>query len=228
MSLTVGTILIADDEPDILEFLRYNFESAGYLVHTAADGESAIALAMKEKPQLIILDVMMPGMDGIEVCRLLREKPEFEDCIVIFLTARNEDYSEIAGFTAGADDYVTKPIRPRVLITRIKSMLSRKQTGNSERRIIKVGATTLDVERMLVYKSGKHINLPKKEYELLYLLLSDPGKTFTREEIYRKVWGTDIVVGERTLDVHIRKLREKLGDEEILTMKGVGYRYNHR
>jgi two-component system alkaline phosphatase synthesis response regulator PhoP len=219
-------ILLVDDEPDILEFLSYNLKKDGYLISTANNGKEAISVAKKEKPDLIILDVMMPDMDGIEACREIRLIDGLKDVVIAFLTARNEDYSQIAGFDVGADDYITKPIKPRVLSSRIKALLRRGamsealQEDNAE-----LGGIKIDREKYLVTKDNKEYNLPKKEFELLSLLASKPGKVFTREAILDKVWGGDVIVGDRTIDVHIRKLREKLGDDFIVTIKGIGYKF---
>ena len=216
-------VLLVDDEPSILEFISYNLRNEGYQVHTASNGNEAIKLAEEILPNMIILDIMMPGLDGVEVCRKLREKPEFTETIILFLTARSEDYSEIAGFDVGADDYVTKPIRPRVLKARIASLLKRKLNGGKESQHLKAGKIFIDIEKRLVEVDGKNIVLPKKEYELICLLASKPGKIFSRDEIYNTIWGSSVLVGERTLDVHVRKLREKIGDEHIKTSKGIGY-----
>lgn len=219
-------ILLVDDEADILEFLSYNLKKEGYVVFTANNGKEAVAIAKKENPNLIILDVMMPDMDGIETCREIRELQGLKDVMIAFLTARNEDYSQIAGFEVGADDYINKPIKPRVLISRIKALLRRSgsltptPTTKSE-----MGGIKIDRERYLVMKGDLEFNLPKKEFELLDLLASKPGKVFTREVILDKVWGGDVVVGDRTIDVHIRKLREKLGEDFIKTVKGIGYKF---
>ncbi len=220
-------ILIVDDEPDILEFLRYNLAKEGYDVSSATDGEEAINIAEKEDPNLIVLDIMMPKMDGVEVCRQLRSKPQFNNTTIAFLTAREEDYSQIAALDVGGDDYITKPIRPRVFISRIKALLRRSERlkADEEAAIIKVGDLILDKERIVIRRGEKVIELAKKEFELLHLLVSKPGKVFTREEIFNKVWGTDVIVGNRTIDVHIRKLREKLGDHYIKTIKGIGYKF---
>lgn len=217
-------ILLVDDEPDIIEFLSYNLKKEGYQVFTALTGEEGIAVARKDVPHLILLDVMMPGIDGIEVCRELRGLPGMDSVIIAFLTARSEDYSHIAGFEAGADDYISKPIKPRVLLSRIKALLRRTSAG-TESTSVDVGKIRIDRESYLVHKEGEEINLPRKEFELLSLLASKPGKVFAREEILNKVWGDDVVVGDRTIDVHIRKLREKLGEEYIRTVKGVGYKF---
>lgn len=217
-------ILIVDDELDILEFLSYNLKKEGYQVFTASDGDEAIAIAKKELPHLVLLDVMMPGLDGIEVCRELRTSPGMDDVIIAFLTARSEDYSHIAGFDAGADDYINKPIKPRVLISRIKALLRRYPSGK-EGEAIDMGGLRIDRESYLVIKDGKEINLPRKEFELLSLLATKPGKVFAREEILNRVWGDEVIVGDRTIDVHIRKLREKIGEDFIKTVKGVGYKF---
>ncbi len=226
MSETVVKILIVDDEPDILEFLRYNLEKEGYAVFTANNGNEAIEVAKRDLPDLIVLDIMMPGMDGVEVCRQLRGMSQFATTLIVFLTARSEDYSEIAGFDVGADDYITKPIRPRVLIARIKALLKRKQGFDYSGDIISVGDITIDNEKRLIKKGNKIIRLPKKEFNLLLLLASKPGRVFTREEIYLKIWGSNLIVGERTLDVHIRKLRERIGVKYIKTSRGIGYAFN--
>lgn len=220
-------ILIVDDEPDILEFLKYNLVKEGYDVLTASDGEEGIRIAEKEKPQLIILDIMMPKMDGVEVCRQLRSKSEFDKTVIAFLTAREEDYSQIAALDVGGDDYITKPIRPRVFLSRIKALLRRSDREEEEEDspIITVGDLAINRERVSVQKGDQVIELAKKEFELLYLLVSKPGKVFSREEIFNKVWGTDVIVGNRTIDVHIRKLREKIGDHYIKTIKGIGYKF---
>lgn len=218
-------ILLVDDEPDILEFVGYNLKRENYIVYTASKGQDAINLAKKIKPHLIILDVMMPQMDGIETCNIMRGIPELSNTPIVFLTARSEDYSQIAGFEAGADDYITKPIKPKVLISRIKALLRRYAVVEIPETLIKIGSLTIDIEKYLVIKNGVEIILPRKEFELLLLLTSKPNKVFTRDEIYSKIWGNEIVVGERTIDVHIRKIREKIGDENIKTVKGVGYKY---
>lgn len=220
-------ILVVDDEPDILDFLRYNLVKEGYSVITAGNGEEGVAMAHKEKPELVILDIMMPKMDGVEVCRNLRSKPEFDKTIIVFLTAREEDYSQIAALDIGGDDYITKPIRPRVFLSRIKALLRRSDRVESveESQIISIGELEIDTERITVKKGDEIIELAKKEFELLNLLVSKPGKVFTREEIFNKVWGTDVIVGNRTIDVHIRKLREKIGDPFIKTIKGIGYKF---
>lgn len=217
-------ILLVDDEPDILEFLSYNLRKEGYQVFTAGTGETGIEVAKKEMPHLVLLDVMMPGIDGIEVCRELRANAGMDGVVIAFLTARSEDYSHIAGFEAGADDYINKPIKPRVLLSRIKALL-RRSAGGAESKAVDVGKLKIDRESYLVFKEGEEIALPRKEFELLSLLASKPGKVFARDEILNKVWGDEVVVGDRTIDVHIRKLREKLGEEFIRTVKGVGYKF---
>ena len=216
-------ILLVDDEPDILEFLGYNLKREGYKVFSASDGKEAISIAKKENPELIILDVMMPQMDGMEVCRELRKVSLLKNTVIAFLTARNEDYSQITGFDSGADDYITKPIKPNVFVSRVKALLRRVSKNPSG--IIETAGIKIDKEKYLVEKGGKEMVFPKKEFELLYLLISKPGKVFKREEILNNVWGEDVIVGDRTIDVHIRKLREKLGDEYIRTVKGVGYKF---
>lgn len=220
-------ILIVDDEPDILEFLEYNLKKEGYHVITAPNGEEGIKKAELEAPDLIVLDIMMPKMDGVEVCRHLRTKPEFDKTIIAFLTAREEDYSQIAALDVGGDDYITKPIRPRVFVSRIKALLRRSERNEviNEEDVVHVGDLIIDKERVSVRRGEEVIELAKKEFELLYLLVSKPGKVFSREEIFNKVWGTDVIVGNRTIDVHIRKLREKIGDNYIKTIKGIGYKF---
>lgn len=214
-------ILLVDDEPDILEFISYNLNKEGYTVYTASNGREAVQKALEVIPHVILLDVMMPEMDGIETCQEIRTYPELAATMIAFLTARSEDYSQIAGFDAGADDYITKPIRVKVLVSRIKALLKRVEgTQSAPGR-----ALQMDRERYLVVKEGQQIVLPRKEFNLLALLYSKPQKVFTREEIFSSVWGSDVVVGDRTIDVHIRKLREKIGDDHIVTVKGVGYKY---
>jgi len=220
-------ILLVDDEPDILEFLGYNLRKEGYEVHTSNNGRDGVKKAVELLPQLIILDVMMPEMDGIEACTEIRNIPELENSIVIFLTARGEDYSQIAGFEAGADDYITKPIKPKVFVSRVKALLRRyKDEGpQQDSDIIQAGEFTIDKEKYVVVKEGVEISLPKKEFELLTLLVSRPNKVFSREEILDGVWGNDVIVGDRTIDVHVRKIREKLVTTSIRTIKGVGYKF---
>lgn len=217
-------VLLVDDEVDVLDFMKYNLEKEGFWVYTAKDGFEAIQVAKKILPNLIILDLMMPRMDGIEACRELRTLPEFKNTIITFLTARDEDYSQIAGFEVGADDYITKPIKPRVFISRIRALLRRLETGDEKGRVT-AGDIVIDRERYVIVKSGVEISLPRKEFELINLLASKPGRVFKREEILSKVWGNETIVGDRTIDVHIRKLREKLGDDYFKTIKGIGYKF---
>jgi two-component system, OmpR family, alkaline phosphatase synthesis response regulator PhoP len=223
MEASNETILIVDDEKDILEFLKYNFEKEGYTVHTAQNGIEGKQIALKTKPDLIILDIMMPGMDGVELCKELREIPEFGDALIIFLTARGEDYSQIAGFEVGADDYITKPVRPRVLLARVKALLKRKGRVKTDQNVMDFNSLVIDLNKRDVIIDEASIHLPKIEFDILVLLGSYPGKIFTREEIYAKIWGNEVYVSDRTLDVHIRKLREKIGNDFIKTIKGVGY-----
>ena len=223
MSSASHKILLVDDEPDILEFLGYNLKKEGYSVFTAGNGKDAIALAKKENPELIVLDVMMPEMDGMEVCKELRKISSLKNVMIAFLTARNEDYSQITGFDSGADDYITKPIKPNVFVSRVKGLLRRVE--KSSNGLIETAGIKVNKEKYTVEKEGKEIIFPKKEFELLSLLISKPGKVFKREEILNTVWGDDVVVGDRTIDVHIRKLREKLGDDYFKTVKGVGYKF---
>ncbi len=217
-------ILLVDDEKDILEFLGYNLKKEGYEVSTARNGLDAIELARSEKPHLIILDVMMPKMDGIEACAIIRTIADLSNTIIVFLTARGEDYSQIAGFDAGADDYITKPVKPKVLVSRIKALLRRYQEPEIQNQILELKNITIDREKYVIVKEDKEISLPKKEFELLLLLATKPSKVFTRDEIFANVWGNDVIVGDRTIDVHVRKIREKLGDDSIKTIKGVGYK----
>jgi len=220
-------ILIVDDEPDILEFLQYNLKKEGYKVVTAPDGSEAIKIAELEKPDLIILDIMMPEMDGIETCRQLRLHKDFADTPIAFLTARDEDFSQIAALDVGGDDYVTKPIKPRVLVSRIQALLRRVDRFNeADTDEIRLQDLVIDKNKVLVFKQDVAIELPKKEFEILWLLASKPGRVFTREEIFDKIWGSDVIVGNRTIDVHIRKLRERLGEEYIKTVKGIGYKFD--
>jgi len=218
-------ILVVDDEPDILELVQYNLEKEGFAVRIASNGIEAIDLASQWSPHLILLDVMMPEMDGMETCIKIRENAKLDDSVIAFLTARSEDYSQIAGFDAGADDYITKPIKPRVLLSRIKALLRRGAKGTESKPVFSGKTLTIDRDRYVVIRNGEEMNLPKKEFELLSLLVSQPGKVFTRSAILSEVWGNDVVVGDRTIDVHIRKLREKLGDHYFKTVKGVGYKF---
>ncbi|MCZ4317530.1 response regulator transcription factor [Aequorivita viscosa] len=218
------TILLVDDEPDILEIVKYNLTTEGYTVETAENGLEAIDKAKLIKPQLIIMDVMMPKMDGMEACENIRNIPELSETVITFLTARGEDYSQMAGFEAGADDYITKPIKPKVLVSKVKALLRRfkKEAENDK---IKLGNLTINREEYKIMLGKKELILPRKEFELLALLASKPGKVFKREEILDNIWGNDVIVGGRTIDVHIRKLREKIGDDRFKTVKGVGYKF---
>ena len=219
------TILVVDDEPDIIEILKFNLEKEGFKVLSASNGKMGLEVAEEHLPDLIILDIMMPQMDGVEVCRQLRSKKEFNDVLIVFLTAREEDYSQIAALDVGGDDYITKPIRPRVLISRIKALLRRAGTSGVSNAISTFGELVINKEKFSVSIGEESITLAKKEFELLSLLTSKPGKVFNREEIFNKIWGTDVIVGNRTIDVHIRKLREKIGEDYIKTMKGIGYKF---
>ena len=219
-------ILLVDDEPDILDFLGYNLKKEGYTVITASNGVEAIAKAKKELPHLIVLDIMMPEMDGIETCRQMRELVQLNNSVITFLTARNEEYTQISGFDMGADDFITKPIKPRVFLSRVKALLRRYKSDKPPvSAIIDLGDLKIDMEKHMVYKNNVAIELPKKEFNLLTLLSSKPGKVFKRENILDLVWGDEVIVGDRTIDVHNRKLREKLGEEYIKTIKGVGYKF---
>lgn len=219
-------ILLVDDEPDILEIVGYNLAQAGYQISTATNGKEAVKQAIKIKPHLIIMDVMMPEMDGMEACEQIREIPDLKDVIITFLTARNEDYSQVAGFEVGADDYIAKPIKPKLLVSKVKGLLRRlkEEETAAESTSIQVGNLQINREEYKVVKDDQTIILPRKEFELLYLLASKPGKVFTRSEILDKVWGNEVIVGGRTIDVHIRKLREKIDDDIFKTIKGVGYK----
>lgn len=226
MSNSKQKILIVDDEPDILELIEYNLNKEGYQVYLAHNGQEAVAEAKKVLPDLIILDVMMPKMDGIEACRIMRTMPEFKNTFMVFLTARSEEYSEIAGFNVGADDYIAKPIKPRALVSRINAILRRNQAPeDSPDNKLEIGDLVIDREAFLVFQGGEKIVLAKKEFELLYLLASKPGKVYTREAILKNIWEDSVVVTNRTIDVHIRKLREKLGENYVSTVKGVGYKF---
>jgi two-component system, OmpR family, alkaline phosphatase synthesis response regulator PhoP len=222
-------ILLVDDEEDILEFVSYNLQREGFRVYSARNGLEAIEMAGKVKPDLVILDVMMPEMDGIAACEEIRKLPSCKNVIIAFLTARGEDYSQIAGFEAGADDYITKPVRPKVLISRVKALLKRSggmamETTEND-KILNIGNMVIDKERYVLIIEGRELTLPRKEFELLSLLVSKPDKVFTRDEIYKGVWGNNVIVGDRTIDVHIRKLREKIGNDHIRTLKGIGYKF---
>jgi two-component system alkaline phosphatase synthesis response regulator PhoP len=218
-------ILLVDDEPDILEIVGYNLKNEGYLVYTASNGVEALKSAKKITPNLILLDIMMPEMDGIEACEKIRAIKSLENTLIAFLTARNEDYSQVAGFEAGADDYITKPIKPKVLVSKVKSLLRRLKAENQADSTVIVGDITINRDEYVVFKGDKKIFLPRKEFELFSLLTSKPGKVFKRETILDRVWGNEVVVGGRTIDVHIRKLREKIGDDYFKTVKGVGYKF---
>ncbi len=218
-------ILLVDDEPDILEIIGYNLSSEGYQVYTAENGVEAISQAKKHKPHLIILDVMMPEMDGIEACEKIRNISELDETIITFLTARSEDYSQVAGFEAGADDYITKPVKPKLLLSKVKSLLRRFKSQEEEEGVLKIGNLTINREEYKILIGKREVILPRKEFELLALLASKPGKVFKREDILDRVWGNEVVVGGRTIDVHIRKLREKIGDDRFKTVKGVGYKF---
>jgi two-component system alkaline phosphatase synthesis response regulator PhoP len=218
-------ILLVDDEPDILEIVGYNLSQEGYQISTAINGKEAVAKAKKVLPHLIIMDVMMPEMDGMEACENIRKIPELSNVIIAFLTARSEDYSQVAGFDAGADDYITKPIKPKLLVSKVKALLRRLKETEQNSETLNVGGIEINREEYKIVKDNIEIVLPRKEFELFYLLASKPGKVFKREEILDKVWGNDVIVGGRTIDVHIRKLREKIGDEFFKTIKGVGYKF---
>jgi two-component system alkaline phosphatase synthesis response regulator PhoP len=222
--MTPPTILLVDDEPDILELLAYNLAKEGFTVHTASNGREGLALAKETVPDVILLDVMMPEMDGVEACTEIRNDRTLDHSVVAFLTARGEDYSQIAGFEAGADDYIMKPIKPKVLVSRVKALLRRFEVKGGGRAEDPSGIR-IDKDRYLVLKGDEELTLPRKEFELLSLLISQQGRVFTREAILAAVWGNDVIVGDRTIDVHIRKLREKLGDDCIRTVKGVGYKF---
>lgn len=221
-------ILLVDDEKDILDLIGYNLSKEGYEIHTASNGKEAIEQAEKVFPDLILMDVMMPELDGVEATTLIRQKPEFKDCIIAFLTARGEDYSQIAGFEAGADDYIMKPIKPKVLVSKVRGLLRRKGSGNVEQVTEPIDGLRIDHERFQVVQDGNVVDMPKKEFLLLAMLASKPGFVFTRERILDGIWGNDVIVGNRTIDVHIRKLREKLGQDCIITVKGVGYKLKDR
>jgi two-component system alkaline phosphatase synthesis response regulator PhoP len=217
-------ILLVDDEPDILEIISYNLSAEGYQIITAENGLEAVKKAKKELPQLVILDVMMPEMDGIEACEHIRKDPNLKNVVITFLTARGEDYSQLAGFDAGADDYITKPIKPKVLISKVKALL-RRFKQEDVKGVVKIGDLVINRDEYKIVLMGEEILLPRKEFELLSLLASKPGKVFKRDEILDKVWGNEVIVGGRTIDVHIRKLREKIGDDYFKTIKGVGYKF---
>lgn len=231
MDNTAFKILLIDDEPDILEFLSYNLQKEGFVIFKATQGREGIDLARQHQPHLILLDVMMPEMDGIETCQIIRSLPGLERTVIAFLTARGEDYSQIAGFEAGADDYITKPIKPKVLVSRINALLKRydkiiqKEQHQISTKRVQHGDILIDTEKYVIEVEDRELVLPRKEFELLFLLSSKPGKVFTRDEIFSRVWGDDVIVGDRTIDVHIRKLREKIGEKHINTVKGIGYKF---
>ena len=223
--MSIGEILVVDDDPDIVEILRYNLSLAGYDVKSAVNGKEAIKKAKLFIPEIILLDLMMPEMDGIEACSQLKEISSLSNTIIIFLSARNEDFTQIAAFDAGGDDYVSKPIKPKILLKKINSILKRMKSSNSENHVIDLGDVIINRNTYSVTKNEKILTLPRKEFELFYLLASKPGNVFTRDEIMGKVWGSEVIVGDRTIDVHIRKLREKIGDSYFKTIKGVGYKF---
>ena len=221
----IPKILIVDDDPDIIEILRYNLSLAGYNVKAASNGKEAIKKAKIFIPEIILLDVMMPEMDGIEACRLIREIPSLNNSRIIFLSARNEDYTQLSAFDAGADDYISKPVKPKILLKKISSIFKRIHKKENKIQLIDLGEIKIDRNKYLVFINKNEIHLPKKEFELFFLLASKPGNVFSRDEIMNKVWGSDVIVGDRTIDVHIRKLREKIGDLRFKTVKGVGYKF---
>ncbi len=225
MNNTKIKILLVDDDPDILEIIGYNLRTANYQVFTGKNGLEAIEIAKKETPHLIILDVMMPKMDGIEACEHIRKLPQLDNTVITFLTARAEDYSQVAGFDAGADDYIAKPIRPKVLLSKVKALLRRTTTSNTVDTVLTLGDLTIYADQHKVIKNEQELNLPRKEFKLLALLTSKPNKVFTRDEILDTIWGSEVIVGDRTIDVHIRKLRAKIGETTIKTIKGVGYKF---
>jgi two-component system alkaline phosphatase synthesis response regulator PhoP len=219
-------VLVVDDEESILELLKYNLEKDGYDVKIASDGLKAVEIAKKFTPDLVLLDIMMPKMDGVETCRLIREIPEMQQAFVVFLTARAEEYSEVAAFDVGADDYITKPIKPRALMSRISALFRRDSKKSPQNSLITIGDLTIDRTSYTITLRNKEINLPKKEFELLYFLAQNPNKVFSREDLLHNIWGSDVYVLARTVDVHIRKVREKIGDDFIITVKGVGYKFS--
>jgi len=223
METSSRKVLIADDEPDILEILKYNLQNEGYEVITAKNGNEAIEKAKRSHPDLVVLDIMMPGKTGVEVCELLRAQPAFKETLIIFLTAINDEGTQIKGLQTGADDYVSKPVSPKVFMSKVNSLFRR--LNKSETKILKVDGMTIDPERFIVQLNNQDVMLAKKEFELLYLLASKPGRVFLRNEILSQVWGADVIVGDRTIDVHIRKIRQKLGIDCITTVKGVGYKF---
>ncbi len=219
-------VLVVDDEEPILELLKYNLEKSGYEVKTALDGAKAVDIAKKFMPDLVLLDIMMPKMDGVETCRLLRDLPELQKMFVVFLTARSEEYSEVAAFDIGADDYITKPIKPRALMSRISALFRSDSKKSSPSSTITIGDLTIDRTSYTIKVNGKEINLPKKEFELFFFFAQNPNKVFSREDLLQNIWGSDVYVLARTVDVHIRKVREKIGDDYITTVKGVGYKFS--
>lgn len=220
-------IVIADDEEDILEVLRFNFEREGFEVHTASNGDEVMPIIDRVHPSLVILDIMMPGKDGVEVCEIIREQRQYDNIYIVFLTARSEDFTQIACYEHGGDDFIVKPVKPKVLVSRIKAILRRNRVESAEQnKTIDIGELSIDLERFVVLREQQEVQLARKEYELLLLLASKPGKLFTRKEIFNQVWGADLMIGDRTIDVHIRKLREKIGDSLIKTVKGIGYKLN--
>jgi two-component system alkaline phosphatase synthesis response regulator PhoP len=219
-------VLVVDDEEPILELLKYNLEKQGYEVKTASNGQIAVEVAKKFHPDLVLLDIMMPKMDGVEACRHLRAMPELANTFIVFLTARAEEYSEIAAFDVGADDYILKPIKPRALMSRISALFRRESKKSTASAQITIGDLVIDRTSYTVKVKGKEINLPKKEFELLYFLAQNPNKVFNRDDLLQNIWGSDVYVLARTVDVHIRKVREKIGDDYITTVKGVGYKFN--
>ena len=219
-------ILIVDDDPDIVELLQYNLTKEGYEVAYAENGKEAIAVALKQKPDVVLMDVMMPVMDGIAACRHMREMSDFRDTYIIFLTARAEEFSEVAAFEAGADDFITKPIKPRALLSRLAAFVRRGTQTTDQNQVIQIGNIKIDRTSFSVYKDDQKITLPKKEFELLAFLATTPDKVFNRDELLNNIWGTDVFVIARTVDVHIRKVREKIGEDHIKTIKGVGYKFN--
>lgn len=221
-----GKILIADDEPDIVEIISYNLKLEGYEIFTARDGDDALQKAKAHKPDLIILDVMMPYKNGMEVCKILRSQPQFNQTLIIFLTALSDEYSHVKGLEFGADDYLSKPVSPKVLVTKVNSLFRRVQKGPDQDKVLQLGELRIDPVQFVVHHNGQDISLAKKEFELLYLLASKPGRVFLRNEILSQIWGTDVIVGDRTIDVHIRKIRQKLGLDCITTVKGVGYKFD--
>ena len=222
----IPKILIVDDDPDIIEILRYNLSLSGYEVKAASNGKEAIKKAKIFIPEIILLDVMMPEMDGIEACRLIREIPSLKNSRIIFLSARNEDYTQLSAFDAGADDYISKPVKPKILLKKISSIFKRIHKKENKIQLIDLGEIKIDRNKYLVFINKNEIQLPKKEFELFFLLASKPGNVFSRDEIMNKVWGSDVIVGDRTIDVHIRKLRVKIGDLYFKTVKGIGYKFN--